>query len=84
MPSGSKGSGKPPETAYRWRGYLMGVVTVQHKGHSHRRVELIDPKDGGSLCGEWSARELSEAGEVATGWPDCGNCLYEAHRQRAA
>jgi len=64
---------------FRWRGYRMGIATITRGEHKSRRVELIE-RGGGSLCGRFDSREISEAGTVATAWPDCNDCISEASR----
>ena len=68
---------------FRWKGYLMGAVVVD----DHRAIHLWSPgvatgsNQTASLCGrmQWFRDAIDK--HVATGWPDCNDCVNEAFKR---
>jgi len=70
-------------TEFRWKGFLMGAVVVRHQEGTHLAIHLWTPTDSASLCRTQSWQRDVVDKDVATGWPDCNDCVNEAFRRVA-
>lgn len=66
-----------PSERFSWKGFPMAGVPIQAFDGTTKGIRVhLEDKEGGTLCGLLRL-EVTER-NVATGWPDCDQCIKTA------